>query len=124
MKEFDLELAKKGAKVCTRDGRSVRILCFDASDREYPIIALGDEDGREFVYSYTNEGKFDKNMDKCKKDLMLVGEKHEGWVIVLRNIYTNSIKTMGCVYDTKEQALEIGKEMGGFINVTKIEWEE
>ena len=29
MKEFDLELAKKGASVCTRNGRHVRILCFD-----------------------------------------------------------------------------------------------
>lgn len=29
MEEFDIEKAKKGFPVCTRDGRKVRILCFD-----------------------------------------------------------------------------------------------
>ena len=29
LKPFDLEAAKAGAKVITRDGRPVRIICFD-----------------------------------------------------------------------------------------------
>ena len=40
MKPFDLELAKKGHPVCTRDGRDARIICYDAKTGEYPIIAL------------------------------------------------------------------------------------
>lgn len=39
MRKFDLEAAKAGAKVCTRDGRKTRILCFDAKG-QYPIIVL------------------------------------------------------------------------------------
>ena len=39
MKEFDLAAAKKGARVCTRDGWSVRILCFDRVGT-YNIVAL------------------------------------------------------------------------------------
>lgn len=39
MKNFDLEAAKKGAKVCTRDGREARILCFDYEDEDKPIVA-------------------------------------------------------------------------------------
>lgn len=35
MKQFDLEAAKKGAKVCTRDGREARILCFDSKNVGY-----------------------------------------------------------------------------------------
>lgn len=41
MKPFDLELAKQGKPVCTRDGRAVRILCYDfISVEDTPIIAL------------------------------------------------------------------------------------
>lgn len=29
MKPFDIELAKQGKPVCTRDGRPVKILCYD-----------------------------------------------------------------------------------------------
>lgn len=39
MKPFDLELAKQGHPVCTRDGKDVRIICFDAKGPN-PIIGL------------------------------------------------------------------------------------
>lgn len=51
-KPFDVEAAKNGAKVETRDGRSVRIICYD---RKFscPIIALilGDKDETCFPYN-------------------------------------------------------------------------
>ena len=44
MKPFDIELAKAGYPVCTRDGRPVRILCFDRKSVDgYSILALVDE---------------------------------------------------------------------------------
>lgn len=120
MKEFNLEKAKQGAKVCTRDGRSVRILCFDAKG-EYPIVALVDYKGGEGVEIYTKGGKFGRNGLCPERDLMLVGEKHEGWVVV----NTSSNRTYDYVYDTKEQALEAEKEiMGDYTSVAKIEWED
>ena len=39
MKEFDLELAKAGFPVKTRDGKKARILCFDRI-ASTPIVAL------------------------------------------------------------------------------------
>ena len=42
MKDFDLEAAKRGAAVCTRSGRKVRILCYDKKG-ESPIVAVVDE---------------------------------------------------------------------------------
>lgn len=66
MKPFDIELAKAGYPVCTRDGRPVRILCFDRKSVDgYSILALVYEgEPRDFMgkmyISITNEYK-DKN---------------------------------------------------------------
>ena len=42
MTEFDLEKAKKGAKLITRSGKKARIVCYDRIDRvkNGPILAL------------------------------------------------------------------------------------
>ena len=43
MKNFDLEAAKRGAAVCTRDGRNARIIAFDCKGYvRKPILALID----------------------------------------------------------------------------------
>ena len=52
LKPFDLEAAKNGAKVVTRDGHAVRIICYDRKNEEYPIVALvGEDEGAVFSYS-------------------------------------------------------------------------
>lgn len=118
MKPFDLEKAKKGAEVCTRDGHKARIVCYDTKG-EYPIAALVEENGQERSYLYTQEGGFHAKGYTHTKDLMLVTKKHEGWVVVLDGAY------IGChIYDTKEEAIELCKETEGYITVAKIEWEE
>ena len=42
MEKFDLSvwLKDKSRKICTRDGRPVRIICWDKKDSEYPIVGL------------------------------------------------------------------------------------
>lgn len=56
LKPFDLEAARSGKPVCTRDGRKARIICFDRNDL-YPIVALIEcEEGKEMVGAYSNEG--------------------------------------------------------------------
>lgn len=44
LRPFDLEQAKAGAKVVTRDGRPARIVCWDGEARSgdaiYPLVAL------------------------------------------------------------------------------------
>lgn len=57
-KDFDLAAAKRGAKVCTRDGLPVRILCFDLKDPDWPIIAAYRADyGIENVEFYAKDGR-------------------------------------------------------------------
>lgn len=75
MKTFNLEEAKAGKPVITRDGRPVRIICFDKISPEgYPLIALTyDKDGIERIKSYDQEGRFVKG-DKNSSDLFMVSE--------------------------------------------------
>lgn len=71
MKPFDLESAKNGAKLCTRDGRSARIICYDA-DNSYPLVALiKDKDGKECISTLTIEGKLFSSYSVSNSDLFL-----------------------------------------------------
>lgn len=54
MKPFNLEAAKAGAPVITRDGRGARITCFD-NEGDYPILALIEGNKKE-VYAYNSNG--------------------------------------------------------------------
>lgn len=72
-KHFDVELAKKGAKVETKDGHSVRILCYDRRCIDYPIIALVNFDKNEQIYSYNTDGIL-YNSSNDNKNLVIVDE--------------------------------------------------
>ena len=90
MKPFDLEKAKAGAPVITRNGCTARIICFDRADDDgYSLVALLQLDkGIERVTTHTDQGRY------CKEpgndyDLFMAPVKREGWV----NIYPgNSIR--------------------------------
>lgn len=59
MKPFDLEKAKAGAPLCTREGFRARIVCFDANNDRFPIVALLEgEDGKEYPASFTKKDDF------------------------------------------------------------------
>ena len=117
LKLFDLEAAKAGKSVCTRDGRKARIICFDAINKSgYPIIALIEDNGYEAVFYYNEDGKANIGNDF---DLMMLPEKHEGWV----NVYKASIGyESGKIYDSKEKAVQSANP--NCIATVKIQWEE
>lgn len=71
MKKFDLEKAKAGAPVCTRDGRPVRILCYDLKGGDYPIVACAERDNVEIVILCTADGHLYDNGDINSFDLMM-----------------------------------------------------
>lgn len=75
MKNFDLAAAKKGAKVCTRDGRKARILCFDLKDDHYPICASFIVRDREVVERFSEDGRFDRQ-GHCELDLMMADDDY------------------------------------------------
>ncbi len=126
MKPFDLELAKQGKPVCTRDGRAVRILCYDfISVEDTPIIALvRTSEKQEGIICYEADGRnFDPGM--AELDLVMVPEKREGWVNVFINASYFDSKTAGTIYPTKEEALkDIDTKSPHYIDTVKIEWEE
>lgn len=60
-KDFDVEKAKQGAKVLTRDGHSVRILSYDIKSKYSPILAaILEDDGSEEVMQYDEHGEPDE----------------------------------------------------------------
>lgn len=60
MRPFNLDLAKRGASVVTREGKPVRIICFDRKDekRKGNIIALvSGSDKYEQIVQYHESGQ-------------------------------------------------------------------
>lgn len=126
MKPFDIELAKAGYPVCTRDGRPVRILCFDRKSVDgYSILALIDKGDSEGIVSYIRQGTFYSHGKEHKNDLFMAAVKKEGWVNVFINASYFDSKTAGTIYPTKEEALkDIDTKSPHYIDTVKIEWEE
>lgn len=120
LKPFDIEAAKQGKSVCTRDGRKARIICFDAINPLYPLIVLVDNEGIETPFQYTKDGLKSHGVGGKCSDLMIESEKHEGWVNVYR--VANSYES-GSIYSTKEDAINERNSVG-YVATVKIEWKE
>lgn len=112
LKEFNLEAAKAGKPVCTRDGRKARIICFDLNNKNFPIVAIINSDTEENAYQYDIDGVCDEHDNNL--NLMMFPEKKEGWIIIHKE----------AIYD-KETAEKIARETtANVIRIQKIEWEE
>lgn len=57
MKNFVLSEAKAGKPVVTADGKPARIVCFDAKG-PFPLVVLVSDEHQEFLYTYTEEGRY------------------------------------------------------------------
>ena len=123
MKPFDLEAAKAGKPVCTRDGRKARIICFDAKCNK-PIVALIYDCNKETVLQYLENGRF--FVDQIDKyDLMMFPQKKEGWVNVYKSYNVGKkIPCMASIYPTKEEAKKSYVVEFDYVDTVKIEWEE
>lgn len=125
MKPFDLEKAKAGAPLCTREGFRARIICFDADNDRFPIVALikDSNSSNEYPVSLTKKGRFSDGEADSKKDLLMVGEKKEGWI----NIYEASIeRCIGVVHKSKEEAMrmKVNEKDVTYKATVRVEWEE
>lgn len=124
LKPFDLEAAKAGKPVCTRDGRKVRILCYDLKGAKYPIVAAIETQDNiaESISAYDKNGRFVHDKEN-NNDLMMLLEKREGWI----NIYINSgsVETGINIYETEEIAKSNASSSSiNYLDTIKIEWEE
>ena len=117
LKPFDIQKAREGKPVCTRDGRRARIICFDRKfyhdGYNYPIVAMVNDNDNELVHAYTQDGLLVGNKEG-ELDLMMLPEKKEGWV----NVYKERI------YSTKEEAIEATYDGVTYVDTIKISWEE
>ena len=123
LKPFDLEAAKAGKPVCTRDGCKARIILFDLKDKNYPIAAVvQDKDGDESIRTYTTEEIYDKG-EISGLDLMMLPEKHEGWINICKNA-DDDYFVKGIFRSEKFARNNEANYPGLIVATTKIEWEE
>ena len=125
MEQFSVEkyLENPNRKVVTRDGRSVRIVCTNRLDENYPVIALVNNEDSERCCCYTTFGKLYSYQNRdCELDLFFAPDKKISWI----NLYKmNSIISPGPrAYDTKEEAESAAGDKSYYISTIKIEWEE
>ena len=115
LKPFDIQKAREGKPVCTRDRRKTRIICFDSNGGR-PIVALVTEcdDEEEIPYKYHCDGSYNCQSIPSDNDLMMLPEKKEGWV----NVYKERC------YESKKEAIRHIAPGTHYIGTIKVEWEE
>jgi hypothetical protein len=118
LKEFNLEAAKAGKPVYTRDGRKARIICFDLNNKNFPIVAIINCDTEENVYQYDIDGVCDEHDNNL--NLMMSTEKKEGWVNLCKNNHGDT-SVVG-VFPNREEA--VSNCPPTYLSTIKIEWEE
>lgn len=129
MLPFDINLAKAGREVVTRDGNPVRILCYDRKDEDFPIIALVDCGEYETQHSFTINGSLNRH-GESKFDLFIKGNTKSGWVNLYKDAYmprTSPVRWCSNTYATKEKALEEVKYKeypSNYVTTIEIHWEE
>ena len=117
MKPFDLEAAKAGAPVVTRNGKKARIICFDLNNGEYVlVVAITPGNGREEIVLMKKDGRYSIIFDESTHDLFMAPVKKEGWL----NIYPKSISSD--IYPTRELA-DLRAQQSR-VACVRVEWEE
>ena len=124
LKPFDLNSAKAGKLVYTRDGRKARIICFDLQSIEKtPIVAAVQvTDKQEVISHYYEDGR--QFVDGISElDLMMLPEKKEGWINIYRN-EKGEYWSEQILFRTKKDATDFVHDHAQYVTTVKAEWEE
>lgn len=129
LKPFNIEEAKAGKSVCTRDGRKARILCFNLKSKTKKIVAaISSFDGKdEYVSTFDENGYHTSDGRECAHDLMMVPKKKQGWVNIFKSaVNKDRAVTSGYVYETEAIAISYitPDDKEDYIGTFQIEWEE
>lgn len=120
LKPFNLEDAKAGKPICTRDGREVRIICFN-KEGDFPIVALIKEGNKEIVYPYKLNGCDSEDNIKSNYDLMMAPHKITMYTVI-RKGPKNVTYVTGGLYKTRSLAESfVGDDI---IAVGEVNWIE
>lgn len=120
MKKFNLEQAKAGKPVCTRDGRKARIICFDRIGGNRSISALIYRGDSEDCFHYNPDGTFRPDNEEHYLDLFMAEEHHVGWINIYKT-YDGDRSIIG-PYKTEKEAVQA--KYRDDVVTTKIEWDE
>lgn len=130
MKPFDLELAKQGKPICTRDGRKARILCFDFKGNYNRHIAVAitnyDEDEAfETFQAVYPDGKVYDGDTETPSDIMMAPIKKKGWINLYKNNINDTIWTLVSedIHENKESALNNILDHDIYIGTFPIEYD-
>lgn len=104
-KPFDLEAAKAGAAVQTRDGCTARIICFDRNDKYSLVVLIMHTDGLEYVYTTNDSGLvfYDAVDDK---DLIMAQIKTTWWFARSTETSNRGSIYQTALYPTKDKLLQ------------------
>lgn len=124
MKPFNLEEAKSGKPVCTRDGKEAKILDFDFYTPNYQdhtkpnhsmLVKLKRRTDDDMVELYRLNGLVNQDGTECEKDLMMKTEKHKGFAWV---------SPVQCIYGDEAEAMYNKRQTEDGYFLAKIEWED
>ena len=129
LKPFDLQKAKDGKPVCTRDGHKARIICFDRKDIKSIVALVTFINGTsvtEKAFYYFEDGCHLSKNDNNIYDLMMLPEKHEGWVNICKDVKDDDRVVFGRIFESREDAVESASNNDRYITIAtvRIEWEE
>lgn len=120
MEQFDLDkyLKNPNRKIVTRSGSSVRIICTDRFDCDFPIVTLMNNGECEIIISYRRNGKLSTHKES-KYDLFFAPEKEIKWLNIYKD--ANGEYYSGSPFETEEEAFENRSSVGIYIDTIKIE---
>lgn len=75
----------------------------------------------KLFFSYTMNGEFTDGIES-DNDLMMLSEKKEGWVNIVKEALSDDRVVLGRIFDSYEDAFRSGKENERYIATVKIEW--
>lgn len=122
LKPFNLEAAKAGKPVCTRDGRPARIIAYDLKGGFHKLVVLvQDHESYEDIYTYTESGEY---MKDYKNPLDLFMAPYEGYINIYKYGPDSEMETSMVIYPSYEAAREKRIKGKTYVTTIKITWEE
>ncbi len=128
-KPFNIDQARAGHPVCTRDLRPVRIVCYDMTDgisKDNILALVSETDGSETAYAYNRDGTFMGAGEQHRLDLQLAKTKKSGWINIYKYPEVSFVETERCIYESEEDAKlhAMIDEEDAYIASVPITWEE
>lgn len=123
MKPFDLEKAKSGHPLITRDGRKAKFITHVPECREYEQVIVKCE-GRDICTGYNIYGCFMLTTCGHPNDLFLAAEKKTGWVNIYPAELFKNIKAADLSFAYTTEDLANINANPNRLACVEISWEE